>query len=144
MNASTRIRRGASEVISALTLSFIVLVLMSVIAAAFTQSSKNELESYIAIMRRDRARLLEHVALISINFSGGVTLWLFNAGQYGVEVEEVYVDGAKMVLNPAVTIPPGKALPIKLNIPLNPKLKHELIVRTSSGGVFRFETPAQE
>lgn len=124
---------------SALMLSFIVLAFMSVIATAFTQSTRSDVESYVGSLRRDRARLLEHVVLINVDLSNGITLWLFNPGSCSVEVREVYVDGVRATLSSPVTIPPGMALPLKLNSSLNPGRKHEFAICTSNGGVFKFE-----
>lgn len=146
MTPLVRLRRGVSEIVSTLALSFIVLVFMSVVAAAFTQSSRNELESYVAAMRRDRARLLERITLIGVDVSTGATVWLFNTGRYSVEIKEIYVNGTKIPFNSTIAIPSGQALPLKLNVPLHPGRRHELIVCTSNGGIFKFEveTPAPE
>ncbi|MEM4700370.1 MAG: hypothetical protein QXT74_05430 [Candidatus Nezhaarchaeales archaeon] len=146
MTSLARLRRGVSEIVSSLALSLIVLTFMSIVAAAFTQSSKGELESYITMIRRDRARLLEHITLISVDVKDEATVWLFNTGRCSVEIRGVYVNGTRVPLNSTIIIPPGQALPLRLNTPLDLGRRQELVIYTSNGGVFRFEveTPALE
>jgi len=132
-------RRGVSEVVGALMLTFVTLAFMSIIALNFTASSRELTAGYVDAMRRDRGSLAESLTLVSVDLGDGATLWLYNAGRQRVEVVEVDVNGERLQLLPPLVLEPGRLSPLRLNASSPILQGSTLLIRTSMGSVFRFE-----
>lgn len=132
-------RRGVSEVVGALTLTFITLTFMSIVALQFTASSRELTAGYVEAMRRDRGSLAESLTLVSVDLGENATLWLYNAGRQPVEVVEVDVNGERLQLLPPFVVGPGKLSPLRLNLSSLNLQGSPLLIRTSMGSVFRLE-----
>lgn len=132
-------RRGVSEVVGALTLTFITLTFMSIVALQFTASSRELTAGYMEAIRRDRGSLAESLTLVSVDLSENATLWLYNAGRQPVEVVEVDVNGERLQLLPPFVVEPGKLSPLRLNLSSLNLQGSPLLIRTSMGSVFRLE-----
>ncbi|RLF11702.1 MAG: hypothetical protein DRJ69_01620 [Thermoprotei archaeon] len=138
MNPLAR-RRGVSEVVGALLLTFITLTFMSVIALQLISTSKSGAEGYVNAIRADRARLLESLTLISADFQEGVTLWLFNPSSQPVRIVEVDVEGSRFKLAPPVEVQPSSVTSIHLELDWLNGSSYVFLVRTLSGGLYKFE-----
>jgi len=132
-------RRGVSEVVGALTLTFITLTFMSIVALQFTASSRELTAGYMEAIRRDRGSLAESLTLVSVDLSENATLWLYNAGRQPVEVVEVDVNGERLQLLPPFVVEPGKLSVLRLNLSSLNLQGSPLLIRTSMGSVFRLE-----
>lgn len=132
-------RRGVSEVVGALTLTFITLTFMSIVALQFTASSRELTAGYMEAIRRDRGSLAESLTLVSVDLSENATLWLYNAGRQPVEVVEVDVNGERLQLLPPFVVEPGKLSLLRLNLSSLNLQGSPLLIRTSMGSVFRLE-----
>jgi hypothetical protein len=132
-------RRGVSEVVGALTLTFITLTFMSIVALQFTASSRELTAGYMEAIRRDRGSLAESLTLVSVDLSENATLWLYNAGRQPVEVVEVDINGERLQLLPPFVVEPGKLSLLRLNLSSLNLQGSPLLIRTSMGSVFRLE-----
>lgn len=133
-------RRGASEVVGALTLTFIVLIFMSLIAVHFAQSSRSELGGYVAAIRQEKAQLLESLVLIDSRLTNDrAVLWLLNNGKVDVEIVEVDVEGCRLHLNPPILIRTGQVGSIEVELNSTSNQRHVFLIHTLNGGIFRFE-----
>ncbi len=132
-------RSGVSEVVGALLLTFITLTFMSIIALQLVNTSRSGVEGYVNAVRADRARLLESLILINVDFQDGVTLWLFNPGNQLVKVVEVDVEGSRLKLTPPIEVRPGSVASIHLDLDWLSGSNYVFLVRTLSGEVYRFE-----
>ncbi|RLF12325.1 MAG: hypothetical protein DRJ98_01010 [Thermoprotei archaeon] len=135
-------RKGVSEVVGALTLTLITIVFMSLVASNYLGRSRSTTSVFISQLEAEQRSLMEKFCVIDACFNDGVTLWVFNNGKVRCELVEVLVGGYRFQLNPHLVIEPYEVQPLHLEFPWTEGSCYVFVLRSSSGGVFRYEVKA--
>ena len=136
-------RRGVSELVSAVILIAIVLAGMIIFTYLFSISQQAKITSLKDIMETKKRQANELLSILHAAYHGGVIhIYVYNYGNVPIEIAKVFVNDSGVYFEiydaysytPADVIEPGK--PYKIEIPATITKQSVVAILTKSGNLY--------